>query len=67
MLPGSLLLTLSFKLLVCLYLPKQTVYDWSHIATLNHLFACRIVMVGLLELNIKAGQDTPEFLTVNLC
>ena len=34
--------------------------DSSHIATLNPFFVCRIVIVGLLELNIKPRQDIPE-------
>ena len=32
---------------------KKTVYDSSHLATLNRFFACRIVVLWLLKLNIK--------------
>ena len=38
----------------------------SHLATLNQFFACRIVLLQLLKLNIKARHYLPEFLTADL-
>ena len=46
-------------------LPKQIVYDVLHITSLKQFFDCRIVIVRLFKLNIKARQK-PEFLTANL-
>ena len=42
--------------------------DLSYFATLNQFFACRIVILKLpvLKLNMKARQDMPEILTVDL-
>ena len=40
--------------------------DSSYLATLNRFFSNRIVVLGLLRLNIKARHDIPEFLNANL-
>ena len=45
---------------------KRTEYDLTYLATLTRFFACRIVILGLLKINIKARQDISEFLTANL-
>ena len=45
---------------------KKTEYDLTYLATLNRFFPCRIVILGLLKINIKARQDISEFLTANL-
>ena len=45
---------------------EKTVCNSSCLANLNQLFAYRIVVLGLLNLNIRAKQDIPEFLTANL-
>ena len=45
---------------------KKTVHYSSHLATLNRFFACRIVDLRLLKLNIKARHNILEFLTTNL-
>ena len=39
--------------------------DDDDLATLNRFFECRMVVFGLLKLNIKARHDIPEFLTAN--
>ena len=39
--------------------------DSSYLATLNRFFSNRIVVLGLLRLNIKARHDIPEFLNTN--
>ena len=44
---------------------KKTLYDFSNTATLNQFFACRIVITRLLQLNIKARQEIPEFQIAN--
>ena len=50
-----------------LYLSAKRGYISSHfITTLELLLACRIVILRLLKLNIKARQNIIEFLTANL-
>ena len=34
-----------------------------YLITMNQFFTCRVVIFILLELNIQARQDKPEFLT----
>ena len=46
--------------------PIRRKKNGTFLATLNRFFACRLVILGLLKLNIKARQDTSEFLTTNL-
>ena len=38
---------------------------WLHWSNKNRFFACR-TFIGLFKLNLKARQDIPEFLTLNL-
>ena len=64
--PGSMWLALSTKPSVHIALSRKTVYDSSHLATLNRFFSYRIVMLGLLKLNIKARHYIPEFLIATL-
>ena len=40
--------------------------DLSCFFHIEPIFACRVVIVGLLQVNFKARQDIPEFLTANL-
>ena len=51
---------------ICVSLQKQKVYFSLFLATCNRFFACRIVVLGLLRLNIKARHEIPEFLNANL-
>ena len=44
----------------------KKVHELSYSATLNWLFMCRIVILRLLKLNIKARYDMLEFLTANI-
>ena len=44
---------------------KKTVHELLFLATWNLFFVCRIVVLGLLRLNIKARHYIPEFLTWN--
>ena len=55
----SLLHTLNAELQVHIDFSKKTVYNLLPLATCNCFFACRIVVLGLLMLNIKARQDIP--------
>ena len=41
-------------------------YMTCHILTMNLFFACWIVLLRLLKLNIKARHYTPGFLSANL-
>ena len=45
-------------------LAKKTVYESSYLATWNLFFACRIVVLGLLRLNIKARQWQTRYTTI---
>ena len=45
---------------------KKTVYNFSYLPFWNWFFECRIVVLRLLRLNIKARKDIPEFLNANL-
>ena len=44
----------------------KTVCYQQCVATCNRFLACRIVVLGLIRLNIKARHDIPEFLNANL-
>ena len=43
-------------------LGEKTENNWSYLATFKQFFECRIFILGLLKLNIKPGQDMPDFL-----
>ena len=65
-LPISLQLALNPEKWVCINLQKHIVYYSSHLATLNIVFGCRIAVLWLLKLNIKARHYIPESVTASL-
>ena len=61
--PNRVVLVVLTKPWVCIddRSTKKPVHDLLHISTLNQFFWCRIVILRLLQLNIKT-RDIPEFL-----
>ena len=59
-------LTLTTEPYICIDLSKKSVYDLLYLTTWNRFSACRIVVLGLLRLNIKARHDIPKFMNAKL-
>ena len=64
--PDSLLPILTTSLYFHIDLKKKGFTSSKLVATIHPFLACRIVIVGLLRLSIKARQDIPEFSTAIL-